>query len=127
MDKEISNINHAITINERKSIAITGVKKITSFNANEFLLDTNMGFITLKGSDLEIVKNMSTNVSSETLEQIKSLNPGCAFAFGTSFKVPVLINFKLPNPMPISTSVDIKNIWYEKSDYNNLASIEEIL
>ena len=56
MDKEISNINHAITINERKSIAITGVKKITSFNANEFLLDTNMGFITLKGSDLEIVK-----------------------------------------------------------------------
>ena len=56
MDKEISHINHAITINERKSIAITGVKKITSFNANEFLLDTNMGFITLKGSDLEIVK-----------------------------------------------------------------------
>lgn len=78
-------------------------------------------------SDLEIVKNMSTNVSLETLEQIKSLNPGCAFAFGTSFKVPVLINFKLPNPMPISTSVDIKNIWYEESNYNNLASNEEIL
>lgn len=57
MDKEImSSIAHSITINERKNIAITGVKKITSFNNNEFLLDSNMGFITLKGSDLEIVK-----------------------------------------------------------------------
>ena len=70
-------------------------------------------------SDLDIVKNMSTNVSSETLEQIKSLNPGCAFAFGTSFKIPVLINFKLPNPMPESTSVNIKKIWYERSDMND--------
>ena len=57
MDKEImSSIAHSITINERKNIVITGVKKITSFNNNEFLLDSNMGFITLKGSDLEIVK-----------------------------------------------------------------------
>lgn len=57
MDKEIMNsIAHSITINERKNIVITGVKKITSFNNNEFLLDSNMGFITLKGSDLEIVK-----------------------------------------------------------------------
>ena len=57
MDKEMmSSIAHSITINERKNIVITGVKKITSFNNNEFLLDSNMGFITLKGSDLEIVK-----------------------------------------------------------------------
>ena len=62
---------------------------------------------------------MSTNVSSETLEQIKSLKPGCAFAFGTSFKIPVLINFKLPNPMPESTSVNIKKIWYERGDMND--------
>lgn len=52
----MNSIAHSITINERKNIVITGVKKITSFNNNEFLLDSNMGFITLKGSDLEIVK-----------------------------------------------------------------------
>ena len=67
-------------------------------------------------SDLEIVKTMSTNVSYETLEQIKSLNPGSAFAFGTSFKIPVLINFQMPNPLPESTSVDIKRIWYENDN-----------
>ena len=74
MDKEISNINHAITINERKSIAITGVKKITSFNANEFLLDTNMGFITLKGSDLEIVKLDTFQGNVSIKGQVDSLN-----------------------------------------------------
>lgn len=54
MDKE--TVSHAINIVERKSITLTGVKKIDSFNSNEFLLDSNMGYITLKGSNLEIVK-----------------------------------------------------------------------
>ena len=54
MDKE--TISHSINIVERKNIALTGVKKIDSFNSNEFLLDSNMGYITLKGSNLEIVK-----------------------------------------------------------------------
>lgn len=54
MDKE--TISHSINIIERKSINLTGVKKIDSFNSNEFLLDSNMGYITLKGSNLEIVK-----------------------------------------------------------------------
>ena len=54
MDKD--NVSHAINIIERKSINLTGVKKIDSFNSNEFLLDSNMGYITLKGSNLEIVK-----------------------------------------------------------------------
>ena len=54
MDKE--TVSHAINIIERKSISLSGVKKIDSFNSNEFLLDSNMGYITLKGSNLEIVK-----------------------------------------------------------------------
>ena len=56
MDKEIISSSHSISINERKNISISGVKKIDSFNSNEFLLDSNMGYITLKGSNLEIVK-----------------------------------------------------------------------
>ena len=41
MDKDI--VNHNVTINSRKNIIITGVKKIDSFDENEFLVDTNMG------------------------------------------------------------------------------------
>jgi len=56
MDKDIVNYNHSITLNERKNIVITGVKKIESFDKEEFLLETNMGFIVIKGKELEIVK-----------------------------------------------------------------------
>ncbi len=62
--------------------------------------------------DLEIVRNMSVNVAESTIEQIKSLNPGTAFCFGNGFKMPILINFSLPSPMPESTSLKINKIWY---------------
>ena len=56
MDKDIVNYNHSITLNERKNIVISGVKKIESFDKEEFLLETNMGFIIIKGKELEIIK-----------------------------------------------------------------------
>ena len=58
MDKFAENMsyNHGISINERKMIYITGVNKIESFDEEEFLLDTNMGYLAIKGSSLEIVR-----------------------------------------------------------------------
>lgn len=55
--KEIDNgFNHGLTITERKSIVISGVKKIESFDNEEFLMETTLGFLVIKGSDLEIIK-----------------------------------------------------------------------
>ena len=62
--------------------------------------------------DLEIVRSMSTNVSLETISQIKSLNPGTAFCFGVVFKIPTLVMFDLPNPLPESTSLKVNELWY---------------
>lgn len=57
MDKEtIQNYNHGITIVERKNILITGVKKIDSFDEEEFLMETVMGYLVLKGEELELIK-----------------------------------------------------------------------
>jgi sporulation protein YabP len=56
MEKEIMSGNHIINMTNRKTINISGVKKIESFNDFEFLLETNMGYMEIKGSDLEIVK-----------------------------------------------------------------------
>ena len=58
MDKFAENIsyNHGISINERKLIYITGVNKIESFDEEEFLLETNMGYLVIKGNSLEIVR-----------------------------------------------------------------------
>lgn len=55
MDKSISS-NHIINISDRKSITITGVKKIDNFDDKEFLIETNLGYLIIKGSDLEIIK-----------------------------------------------------------------------
>ncbi len=58
MDKDttISSLNHNITMTDRKNITITGVKKIDSFDNEEFLMDTSMGYIIIKGEGLEIIK-----------------------------------------------------------------------
>lgn len=56
IDANFSTLSHAITINERKNLLISGVKKIDSFDNEEFLMETNMGYINIKGEELEIVK-----------------------------------------------------------------------
>ncbi len=55
MDR-VESLESAITINDRKSIMISGVKKIDSFNDKEFIMDTTLGPLSIKGNDLEIVK-----------------------------------------------------------------------
>ncbi len=59
MDKEMDNIligSHELRINDRRDIFLTGIKKITSFDNEEFLLESNMGIILIKGIGLEIIK-----------------------------------------------------------------------
>lgn len=58
-------ISNTIAISERKSITITGVKKIESFDNEEFLLNTNLGAMLLSGENLEMVKldTLDGNVS----------------------------------------------------------------
>lgn len=56
MDKEIISSNHTVNIVKRNNINISGVRKIENFNDNEFLLETIMGYMHIKGSELEIIK-----------------------------------------------------------------------
>lgn len=59
MDKiieSISTVSHQLSISERKQIMLTGIKKINSFDNEEFLMESTMGMILLKGEDLEIIK-----------------------------------------------------------------------
>ena len=51
-----SGYNHSLSIAERNSIVLTGVKKIESFDSEEFLMETTMGYLAIKGSELEIIK-----------------------------------------------------------------------
>ncbi len=48
--------NHEVKITDRSTISLTGINKISSFDDEEFLMESNMGIILLKGEGLEIVK-----------------------------------------------------------------------
>ncbi len=48
--------NHSINILERQNISINGIIKIESFDSEEFLLETTMGPLGIKGKELEIIK-----------------------------------------------------------------------
>ena len=55
--KEIeATFNHGISLAERKNVVVTGVKKIESFDNEEFAMDTTLGFLIIKGKGLEIIK-----------------------------------------------------------------------
>ena len=48
--------NHEIKVVDRSIISLSGINKISSFDEEEFLMESNMGIILLKGEGLEIVK-----------------------------------------------------------------------
>lgn len=51
-----STYNHTITLIERKSLMTSGVKKIENFDDTQFLMDTVMGNLLVKGEGLELIK-----------------------------------------------------------------------
>lgn len=55
LEEVVSYGNHELKLIDRREISLTGIKKITSFDAEEFLLESKMGPILIKGSNLEIM------------------------------------------------------------------------
>ena len=61
--------------------------------------------------DLEYIKKMLPNISSEIVEMQKTLQPGTCVAFGKAFKIPIIIRMDLPNPEPTSSNCDVLERW----------------
>lgn len=65
---------HKISMEDRKYLVITGVKKVKSFDTKEIALDTIKGGLIVKGQDLGI-KNLDLEESEVEIEgQIDILN-----------------------------------------------------
>lgn len=59
------NSNHILKLIDRKSIVISGIKRIINFDDKQFALESVMGNIIIKGSELEVIKldTLDGNVS----------------------------------------------------------------
>lgn len=56
-EKQITDsFNHNLTMQNRKNLTISGIKKIENFDDEEFLLNTVMGYLLIKGEGLELIK-----------------------------------------------------------------------
>lgn len=45
---------HKVTMNNRRTCGLTGVADVISFDLGEVLLETDMGMLMMKGSDLHV-------------------------------------------------------------------------
>ena len=56
MDKVIDSTKHEVKIIDRGLLYLTGIDKINSFDNEEFVMESIMGNLILKGENLEIIK-----------------------------------------------------------------------
>lgn len=74
LDSSINSYNHSITMVERKTFVTSGVKKIENFDDSQFLIDTVMGFLLVKGENLELIKLDTLQGTISIKGLINSLN-----------------------------------------------------
>ncbi len=48
------HIRHELGLMNRKSLALSGVRNVDSFDSEEFLLETEMGYLLIKGENLHL-------------------------------------------------------------------------
>lgn len=63
-------------------------------------------------NDLAFVNSLLPNISGNLITKLKTFHAGVCIAYGTAFKMPVIINVDEPNPSPLSQNVDISRVWY---------------
>ena len=74
MEKEDTNLNHSVQINDRKNALITGIKKLESFDNKEFFINSVMGYMLIKGESLELLKLDTYNGTISIKGVINSIN-----------------------------------------------------
>ena len=73
---------HKLIINNRKTSMVTGVLDVLSFDLNEILLETEMGMLMVKGTDLHVNRlsvekgevDLSGNIDSIAYSNVNQVN-----------------------------------------------------
>ena len=62
-------------------------------------------------TDLEYIRKMVPNISSDVIEKQKSLQSGTCVAFGRMMRIPMIVKMQMPNPEPQSSNASIYDKW----------------
>ena len=66
----------------------------------------------MHAKDVNYLETMMPNVTKDTINTIKTLQPGTCMTFGSAFKIPISVKLQMPNPAPLSSNAQIESIWY---------------
>ena len=80
---------------------------------------------TMHERDIHYLETMMPNATKDTINTIKTLQPGICMTFGSAFKVPTTVKIPFPNPAPLSSNAKINVVWYQGSSKdltNNMVS-----
>ena len=61
--------------------------------------------------DIEYITKMIPNITEDVIEKQKALQVGNCLAFGSGFKIPIIVKLELPDPAPQSSSCNIVDNW----------------
>lgn len=94
MDEKLPVKTHKLQINNRKSGTISGVNDVISFDIAEVLLETDIGMLLIKGSDLHVSRlsiekgevDIDGKIDSLTYSEINSYAKQGESFFGRLFK-----------------------------------------
>ncbi len=116
------NIFDRITKEGRKYGVLLGLITQRPSELSETAISQCSNFLIFKvqhPKDVEFIKEIIPNITEETVKKIKLLPPGMCMAFGSGFKIPVIIKFAMPNPAPNSASCNITKSWFVDVGGNN--------
>ena len=109
------NIFERITKEGRKYGVLLGLISQRPSELSETSLSQCTNFLIFKmlhPRDVEYIREMVPNITNEIVKRLRILQPGTCIAFGSAFKVPVIVRLDMPNPAPDSNSCDISRIWF---------------
>ena len=88
---------------------------------SETVLSQCSNFIIFKlnhPTDLEYIRKMVPNISSDVIEKQKSLQSGTCVAFGRMMRIPMIVRMQMPNPEPQSSNASIYDSWMVEINKN---------
>ena len=62
--------------------------------------------------DYKMIDAITSSITREELERLKTLRKGIALVFGSSIPLPMLAKIDMPDPPPLSSNVYVSNLWF---------------
>ena len=116
-DKKILqyNIFERIAKEGRKYGVLLGLITQRPSELSETVMSQCSNFITFKmvhPKDIEFIRGMIPNMSTEWITKIKFLSPGMCVAFGSAFNLPIMMKVTMPEPRTENDNCNLSEVWF---------------